>query len=132
MPRWPVVGLALFACAAERPEPQPPKRPNNELIVGAFERRPPTGTQAVRFDPDGTFRFATTKADLDHTPHLSDGTYQVDGDKLELTATQGDCADQGAAHYEVVISKVGIRFTKLDDACETRARMDGQTWWRIR
>ena len=34
--------------------------------------------------------------------------------------------------YKVVISKIGIRFTKVDDACERRAKIDGETWYRIR
>ena len=33
--------------------------------------------------------------------------------------------------FTVVISKVGIRFTKVDDSCERRAKMDGETWYRL-
>jgi hypothetical protein len=29
-----------------------------------------------------------------------------------------------------VLSRVGIRFTKVDDACDRRAKMDGETWYR--
>ncbi len=34
--------------------------------------------------------------------------------------------------YQVVVSKIGIRFKKLDDSCAERSRLDGQTWWRIK
>jgi hypothetical protein len=30
-----------------------------------------------------------------------------------------------------VISKIGIRFTKVDDPCADRSKIDGQTWARM-
>jgi len=33
--------------------------------------------------------------------------------------------------YTVVIPKVGIHFTKVEDSCARRAAIDGQTWWRL-
>ena len=50
-----------------------------------------------------------------------------------MTFLRGMCADgPKVGVYKVVISKVGIRFTKVEDSCERRAKMDGQTWWRLR
>ena len=127
--RW--LPLVLFACSAPQDTP-PPKRPNNELVVGDYARKPPAGEMAARFSSDGTFFFAKNKDELERTPHLADGTYKVEGDQLTFTSDKGMCADGAkTGSYKVVISKVGIRFTKVDDACEDRARLDGQTLWRI-
>ena len=128
-----VVLLALLAaCPSATPDPQPPKRPNNELVVGDFARKPPDGEMAVRFAPDGTFFFAKNKGELAHTPHLADGTYKVDGDQLTFTAEKGMCADGAkSGTFKVVISKIGLRFTKVEDDCADRARLDGQTLWRL-
>ena len=38
----------------------------------------------------------------------------------------------GPGVYKVVISKVGIHFQKVQDSCDQRAKIDGQTWWRIK
>ena len=128
-----VVLLAvLAACPSATPDPQPPKRPNNELVVGDFSRKPPDGEMAVRFGTDGSFIFAKTKGDLGKPPHLADGTFTVEADQLTFTATKGMCADGAkSGSYKVVISKIGIRFTKVDDGCADRARLDGQTLWRV-
>lgn len=123
--------LLIAACTtpAERP---PPKRPNDELVVGDFTRRPPDGQMAIRFAADGTFQFAKSKAELGRPPHLAAGAYRIDGDQLAFTADRGMCANAGAGRYRVVISKIGIRFTKVDDPCADRARLDGQTLWRLK
>jgi hypothetical protein len=135
MIRWSMlIAVTLLACA-DQPRRSPPKRPNTELIVGEFERRPPVGEQAIRFYPDGEYRLAKNRAELDRSPHLGNGRYDLDGDQLKLTAEKGLCSESAGdktGTYKVVISKVGIRFEKLDDDCEDRARMDGQTWWRIK
>ena len=128
--------MILSACpSADKPRAVPPKRPNNELIMGGFERRPPAGTQAIRFDQDGSYRLAKSKDELDRTPRLGDGKYKLEGDMLTLTAESGQCADdelKKEGTYKIVLSKVGIRFEKDNDVCEDRARIDGQTWWRIK
>lgn len=121
------------ACPSEKPPPVPPKKPNNELIVGEFERRPPNGTQAIRFEAEGRFRIAKSKADLDRSPYLAEGTYKLEADQLTVIAEKGECSDDAKdGTYKVVLSKIGIRWVKVDDACANRARMDGQTWWRIK
>jgi hypothetical protein len=131
-----VVGVLLLACAcSSKPGPMPVKKPNTELIVAGFERRPPAGEQAIRFEGDGTYRIAKTKGELDKSPYLAAGRYTLEGDQLTLTATQGQCSESDGekeGKYKVVLSKVGIRWEKLEDACESRARIDGQTWWRIK
>lgn len=129
--------LVVAACSGtpDQPTVAPLKSPNTELVLGDFERRPPAGTQAIRFAAGGKFWLAKNKGELEHTPHLADGTYKLDGDELTLTAEQGMCAENAGereATYKVVISSVGIRFAKVNDGCEDRARMDGQTWWRIK
>lgn len=127
-----VLLAVLAACPSATPDPQPPKKPNNELVVGDFARKPPDGEMAVRFGGDGSFFFAKTKGDLEKSPHLADGSFQVSGDQLTFTATRGMCEGGGPGSYKVVISKIGIRFTKVEDGCADRARLDGQTLWRIK
>jgi hypothetical protein len=129
--RLPIVAIVLAACSTAGDVP-PPKRPNNELIVGDFERRPPDGQMAVRFLGDGTFWFAKTRAELERTPRLGEGTYKLDADQLAFTSTKGQCDAGSTGAYKVVISKIGIRFVKVDDGCADRSRIDGQTWWRIK
>ena len=122
--------LALAACG--KPEPMPPKRPNDELIVGEFARKPPAGTTAARFRGDGSVVIAHDAKELDSKP-LASGSFKLDGDKLTLVYSSGETCPAGVeGTYSVVISKVGIRFTKVDDACERRAKMDGETWYRIK
>jgi hypothetical protein len=119
----------LIAC---KPEPMPPKKPNTELIVGEFARRPPAGTTAARFNNDGSVIIAHESGELDTKP-LATGSYKLDGDKLTLTYASGEMCPNGVeGTYSVVISKVGIRFAKVDDACERRAKMDGETWFRLK
>lgn len=121
--------LALVACKAD---PMPPKPPNTELIVGEFARRPPAGTTAARFKNDGSVTIAHEAKELDSKP-LAAGTFKLDGDKLTLTYASGEMCQAGVeGTYTVVISKVGIRFTKVDDPCDRRAKMDGETWYRIK
>ena len=126
-----VVCVLVAACGTPSDRP-PPQAPNNELVVGDFARKPPDGEMAVRFGRDGSFFFAKTKGDLDKPPHLADGTFQVAGEQLTFTATKGMCEGGGAGSYKVVISKIGIRFTKVEDGCADRARLDGQTLWRLK
>ena len=128
--RFMLLVLALVACG--KPEPMPPKRPNTELIVGEFARRPPAGTTAARFSGDGSVTIAHDAKELDGKP-LAVGSYTLDGDKLTLTYTRGEMCPAGVTGtYTVVISRVGIRFTKVDDDCERRAKIDGETWYRIK
>lgn len=123
--------LTLAACSS-KPEPMPPKRPNNELIVGEFARKPPVGTTAARFRGDGSVVVAHEEKELDSKP-LAQGTWKLEGDKLTLSYASGEMCDPGVeGTYTVVISKVGIHFAKVEDACDRRAKMDGETWYRVK
>lgn len=128
-----LIVVLLAACAGPDPTSRIPKKPNDELIVGEFERRPPAGTAAFRFGNDGSYIVAKNKNELERTPHVSEGTYTVQGDKLTFTAVRGECADAKVGSYKVNVSKIGIRvIEKLDDACDWRSRLAGQTLWRIK
>jgi len=128
-----VAAVAVAACA-EPPRAVPPKPPNDELILGVFERRPPSGETAIRFRADGSVRVAKTRALLDSEPPLATGTWKLDGGRLTLTYDHGMCAEPSDAGgtYTVVISRIGVHFTRVEDACARRAAIDGQTWWRAR
>jgi hypothetical protein len=137
MRRLSIVGALIGSLAAcqEPPRAVPPKPPNTELILGEYERHPPDGTTAIRFRADGSVRLAKTKALLDSEPALAVGTWKVEGTKLTLTYEQGACAEAAGDKtgvYNVVVSKIGVHFTKVEDSCERRAAIDGQTWWRLK
>lgn len=122
--------VALLVACGGKPDPVPPKRPNTELIVGEFERKPPDGTTAIRFSADGSLVLAKDHGKLDSTDRLARGTWKLDKDQLSLTYTEGMCRGEGTGVYTVVISRIGIRFTKVDDGCEQRSKIDGQIWRR--
>src|SRR5690349_21502877 len=114
-----LLAVVVVACSSP-PEPVPPKKPNNELIVGEFERRKPDGETAARFRADGSVVVAKNKGDLDKTPHVAEGTWKLDGDQLTVSYDKGQCTDSEDAKsgtYKVVISKIGVRFTKVNDNC---------------
>ncbi len=132
--RFPILVGFLVLCGCPDPQRQPPKRPNTELIAGSYERHKPDGETAIRFDPGGTYRIAKNRMQFDVEPPVGTGTYKVDGDQLTLTADKGQCAETGGTKngaYKIVLSKIGVRFTKVTDACERRSAYDGQTWWRV-
>src|SRR4051812_7682558 len=107
-----VLLVAVAACS-EKPQPMPPKAPNTELIVGEFARKPPDGTTAARFRGDGSVVIAHEQKELDSKP-LASGSFKLEGDKLTLTYASGEMCPAGAeGTYTVVISKVGIHFTKI-------------------
>lgn len=131
MSKYVVIASLLLAACAEK-QPVMAKKPNTELISGDFERHLPEGETAIRF-VDHNYRVAKTRMQFDANPALAEGTYSIEGDKLTLSAQKGACADpknEQTGVYKVVISRIGIHFTKVSDACERR-RLDGQTWWRI-
>jgi hypothetical protein len=135
---WPwLAALAALSPLAACSEPQavPPKRPNTELIVGEYERHPPDGDTAVRFRADGSVRIARNRAQLDAEPPLARGTWKLEGNRLTLNYDHGACTERPGDQvgvYTVVISKIGIRFTRVEDSCERRSAIHGQTWWRIK
>jgi hypothetical protein len=123
--------VALAACGGSDHSPLPPKKPNNELILGEFTR-PPPATTAARFRADGSITVAHARDQLDVKP-LAAGTYQLQGDQLTLTYQSGNMCPAGSSGtYKVVIAKVGIRFTKVNDDCADRSKMDGETWFRAK
>ncbi|MEO7733240.1 MAG: hypothetical protein ABIY55_19915, partial [Kofleriaceae bacterium] len=85
--------LVLAACGGAAHTAVPLKEPNNQLLLGEYERHPPDGTTAIRFRGDGSVRLAKTKALLDTEPALAVGTWTVDGTKLTLTYDQGGCTE---------------------------------------
>src|SRR3954470_18102213 len=100
--------LALAACGSGKPEAGPPKRPNTELIIGSFERKPPDGTTAIRFRADGSVQLAHEKSKLDGET-LATGTWKLEQNQLTLDYQTGMCKGGGPGTYTVVISKLGIR-----------------------
>lgn len=131
---WPWLVLGPLAACSE-PQVVPPKPPNTELIVGEYERHPPDGETAVRFRADGSVRLAKNRAQLDAEPPIAAGTWKLEGARLTLNYDHGSCTERSGDQtgvYTVVISKIGIRFTKVEDRCERRSAINGQTWWRIK
>jgi hypothetical protein len=87
MQRWLcpfLIAIVLAGCGGSSEHAaMPPKRPNNELIVGTFERRPPDGTTVFRFRADGSITVAHDKTKLDRD-NLATGTWQLEKDQLTL------------------------------------------------
>ena len=130
------LALAVISLATGCPptDPIPPKRPNTELIAGSYERHQPDGETAIRFQPDGGYRVAKSRMQFDVEPAVGTGTYTIDKDTLTIEAGKGMCAESASTKigtYKIVLSKIGIRFTKISDSCERRSKFDGQTWWRF-
>jgi hypothetical protein len=122
--------IVVAACGGADHAAVPPKPPNNELILGEFARRPPDGTTAARFRADGSITVAHDRNSLDTKP-LATGRFELQGDQLTLTYQTGEMCPAGSTGaYKVVVSKVGIHFTKVADDCAGRAKIDGQTWFR--
>ena len=130
---WPMMLISVVACGGgggEKPMVMPPKRPNNELVVGDFARKPPEGTMALRFRGNGGIAVGKDKTKLD-TPE-AEGTFEIEKDQMTVTFDKGDmCPAEQKGVYKVVISKLGIRFTKVEDDCDARARWDGSTFCRL-
>ena len=123
--------VLLAGCPAK--QPIPPKLPNTALIAGVYERHQPDGETAIRFEENGSYRIAKNREQFDVNPPVGTGTYRIDGDTLVMTADKGQCAGgTKEGTYKVVLSKIGIRWTKVSDSCADRSRYDGQTWWRVR
>jgi len=126
--------LACAACGPSHPR-APVKPPNDILLLGDYTRRGADGETAIRFERDGTYRVVKNKSMLDKDPPLGNGSWKISGDQLTLSAQKGMCTESNEerdATYKVVVSKVGIRWEKVNDGCERRSTMDGQTWWRVR
>jgi hypothetical protein len=125
-----VLVAVLAGACSEKPPPMPPKAPNTVLIVGPFARKPPVGTTAAWFRADGSVTLASKAEEIDSKP-IASGSWKLEGDQLELTYNKGEMCEAGVTGtYKVVISKIGIHFSKVDDACERRAKIDGETWYR--
>src|SRR5258706_1328619 len=101
--RW-LALLVLAACGSGSTGPQPPKRPNTELIVGEFERKPPDGTTVARFRGDGSVTIAHDRGSLDKK-NLATGTFTLEGDQLTLQYTGGEMCGGGGGPgtYKVVV-----------------------------
>src|SRR5215831_16223156 len=118
---WLVLLVASpIACSGSQHRAVAPKRPNTELIVGEYERHPPEGETAIRFRADGSVRLAKNRGQLDAEPALAAGSWTLDGGRLTLTYDHGICTERPgdrAGAYTVVISRIGIHFTKVEDSC---------------
>jgi len=137
MSRWLAVLSLLVACGGGSgggaTHAVPPKPPNDDLIFGTYERRPPIGTTAIKLARDNSLILAHDRKQLDSDKPLATGSWKIEKDTLTVTYSMGMCADSArTGTYKVVLSKIGIHFTKLEDDCAQRAKIDGETWWRVR
>src|SRR5580704_13750489 len=103
--------VLVVACGGEQHGPRAAvvKPPNDALVLGTFERRPPLGTTAIEFDKDGTVKLAHDKSKLAKET-LATGTWTVDKDscgsnstqcQLTLNYTEGECAQDGPGTYMI-------------------------------
>ena len=86
-----LVVLGVAACST-KPPPMPPKAPNNELIVGEFERRHQEAKTAARFTKEGYVVIASKADELDSKQIIrsdfilihGNGTHHPDSVRLQI------------------------------------------------
>jgi hypothetical protein len=135
MKPWLACAVVMFGCggpAAESSHGQAVRPPAEDIIFGTYERRPPQGTTAMKLARDGSLVVAHDRGSLDGDKPIATGSWQLAKDTLTLSYSMGACADAHTGTYKVNLSKLGIHFTKLADDCAQRAKIDGETWWRVR
>jgi hypothetical protein len=128
---------ALAACAMSTPAPAPAASPNAAMasmpMTGVFtttvaEADVPASVPAeMRGGLVGRWEL-----NIDRPGHalvsyngqqVVDSPFQVQGNTISFApdADTGPYACHAAAHYTWAMTSAGLRFTKLDDACEGRA-----------
>jgi hypothetical protein len=110
--------------AASSPAPQ-------ATLVGTFHRADERAT-AMRFAADGTCAVAQSAAELSAATTLC--TWKLDGSRLTFTNSQGSCAETDATRvgvYDIVVAAHGVTFKMVNDTCERRMSIDGETWERL-
>ena len=121
-----VLILALGACARRTPTPSAA-----EPLVGDWAS-PVAHGRFMRFTADGKLSLALNAADLGSSK--TTGRWTLAGNTLTFTNLTGACSSPATEQVGVYTAEfVGgsLRFSKLEDACEARSSIDGETWTRL-
>ena len=108
-----------------------PKPPNDALIVGSTSATHPPARPRSASIATARSSSPTTRPSSPPTRPSRPARGRSTSDQLTLTYTEGECAQDGPGVYKVVLSKIGVHFTKVDDACESRSHMDNEVWRRF-
>ena len=121
-----VLIAALGACAHRTPTPTAA-----EALVGDWAS-PVAHGRFMRFTADGKLSLALNAADLGSAK--TTGTWSLAGNSLTFANLTGACSSPSTDQVGVYTAQfVGgaLRFSKLEDACEARSSIDGETWTRL-
>ena len=121
-----VLSALLAGCAHQASAPTAV-----EGLVGDWAS-PVAHGRFMRFTADGKFGLALAAADLGVSK--TTGTWSLAGTSLAFTNLTGACSSPAADRVGVYTTKlVGntLQFSKLEDACEARSSIDGETWTRL-
>ncbi len=102
-----------------------------EPLVGDWAS-PVAHGRFMRFTADGKLALALDAADLGSAK--TTGTWSLAGNRLTFTNLTGACSSPSTEQvgaYTAEFVAGSLRFTKLEDACEARSSIDGETWTRL-
>ena len=118
--------VALGACAHRTSTPDAAK-----ALVGDWAS-PVAHGRFMRFSADGKLALALNAADLGTA--RTTGTWSLAKNTLTFTNLTGACSTTSTEQvgvYTAAFVQGSLRFSKLEDACETRTSIDGETWTRL-
>jgi hypothetical protein len=126
--------IALAGCGgASTPSTTTTTPPASPGMAGDFTRQDPEHPTVLRFASDGTCLVGSNAAALEKPSHRC--TWKLDGKRLTFTNAEGMCADPEPMRvgvYEVELTEASVTFKLVDDRCESRMSIDGQTWLRAK
>jgi hypothetical protein len=127
--------MIAFGCGGSKPAPATTTEPTaaTATIVGDFTRQDPEHPTVLRFAEDGSCLVSSDIASVATPSHRC--TWKLDGTRLTFTNTEGTCAEPAAnvvGVYEVVLTPTQVTFKVVEDKCDSRLSIDGQTWIRAK
>ena len=121
-----VLIVVLSGCAHRAQTPD-----KTEALIGDWAS-PVAHGRFMRFTADGKLALALNAADLGSAK--TTGTWSLAGHSLTFTNLTGACSSPSTDQVGVYTAEfvgVSLRFIKLEDACEARSSIDGETWTRL-
>ncbi len=105
---------------------------SGEALVGDWVAPAEHGV-FMRFTADGKVFVALSREQL--ATAKTTGTWKMEQSHLTFENLTGSCSEGEAervGRYEVQLAADTVHFTKVNDACDRRNSIDGETWARVR
>lgn len=122
-----LMAISLGSCASHRPEVA-----SAPSIVGDWAS-PPAHGRFMRFTAEGKkMALALSAAGLGQAK--TTGTWRLEDTRLTFTNLTGACSDpvtEQVGVYAAQLTATSIAFKTLEDRCEARMSIDGETWTRL-